>query len=302
MRELLPEVEHRWCARHIYANWSKKYSGAVYCQKFWACSRSTFEERFRDTLDSLGETDPRAAEIVLTYPPAAWVRAYFSTRSKCWMPDNNLCESFNFWIGELRYLPIISMVDGIRTKLMHKWAESETKAGRWKGVFSPACQLMFDDNRMLSMDCGVEWNGEDGYEVTEGTDKHVVFLERKSCSCRIWDLTGIPCQHAMSALHHAKIDPTTQIHRFYHKETYLAGYRTKFQPIKGEAFWQLAKFKPLEPAPEIKLPGRPNKKGTDLPTWRGTGKLNNLAYVMLPMSRQMIPPSLSQECQESIAL
>ena len=44
------------------------------------------------------------------------------------MPDNNLSESFNFWIGESRYLPIISMIDAIRSKLMHKWAESETKA------------------------------------------------------------------------------------------------------------------------------------------------------------------------------
>ena len=155
------------------------------------------------------------------------------------------------------------MIEGIRTQLMHKWAESENRASKWKGTFTPACMQMFEDNRFLAMNCGVEWNGDDGYEVTEGSDKHVVFIDRKSCSCRIWDLTGIPCQHAICALHQAKIDPSTQVHRYYHKATYLAGYRTKFQPIRGEAFWQKSKFKPLEPPPEITLPGRPNKKKRD---------------------------------------
>ena len=145
VRELLPEVEHRWCARHIYANWSKKFSGAVYCEKFWKCAWSTFEERFKDNLDSLGEKDPRAAEIVLTYPPPTWVRAYFSGRSKSWMPDKNLSESFNAWIGDFRCLPIISMIEGIRTQLMHKWAESENRASKWKGSYSPACMQMFEE-------------------------------------------------------------------------------------------------------------------------------------------------------------
>ena len=49
----------------------------------------------------------QAAQIVLTYPPVTWVRAYFSGRSKSWMADNNLSESFNAWIGDFRCLPII---------------------------------------------------------------------------------------------------------------------------------------------------------------------------------------------------
>ena len=38
------------------------------------------------------------------------------------------------------------------------------------------------------------------YEVDNGCERHVVDLVRKSCSCRIWDLTGLPCKHGIFAI------------------------------------------------------------------------------------------------------
>ena len=38
------------------------------------------------------------------------------------------------------------------------------------------------------------------YEVDNGCERHVVDLVRKACSCRIWDLTGLPCKHGISAI------------------------------------------------------------------------------------------------------
>ncbi|XP_050218110.1 uncharacterized protein LOC126668921 [Mercurialis annua] len=35
IEEALPQAEHRWCARHIYANWSKDFRGGELKQKFW---------------------------------------------------------------------------------------------------------------------------------------------------------------------------------------------------------------------------------------------------------------------------
>ncbi|XP_059318732.1 uncharacterized protein LOC132069388 [Lycium ferocissimum] len=46
IKELLPEVEQRQCARHILANWSKDWGGLERRLIFWKCARSTFEEKF----------------------------------------------------------------------------------------------------------------------------------------------------------------------------------------------------------------------------------------------------------------
>ena len=87
-------------------------------KRFFSCAWSTFVEQFQQNLKRLGEPYKEAAETVLTYPPQCWVRAYFSNRCLSWRVDNNISESFNAWIDEYRYFPIIRMVDGIRVKMM----------------------------------------------------------------------------------------------------------------------------------------------------------------------------------------
>lgn len=41
MRDLLPLIEHRMCARHIYARWGKRNPGKEIQLQFWNIARST---------------------------------------------------------------------------------------------------------------------------------------------------------------------------------------------------------------------------------------------------------------------
>ncbi|XP_060170907.1 uncharacterized protein LOC132601867 [Lycium barbarum] len=51
IKEQLPNVEHRMCARHVLANWSKDYRGLERRNCFWRCARSTFEAELNDNLN-----------------------------------------------------------------------------------------------------------------------------------------------------------------------------------------------------------------------------------------------------------
>ncbi|KAF3651649.1 putative enzymatic polyprotein-like [Capsicum annuum] len=51
--ELLPKVEHRMCARHILANWGKKWRGLQRKNQFWKCARSTFKAELKKNLNQL---------------------------------------------------------------------------------------------------------------------------------------------------------------------------------------------------------------------------------------------------------
>nr|GEZ77193.1 hypothetical protein [Tanacetum cinerariifolium] len=47
----------------------------------------------------------------------------------------------------------------------------------------------------------IEWNGGDLYQATTPWgDQYVVNMRTKECSCRKWELTGIPCKHALAAI------------------------------------------------------------------------------------------------------
>ncbi|XP_028784385.1 uncharacterized protein LOC114740405 [Neltuma alba] len=119
---------------------------------------------------------------------------------------------------------------------------------------------LFESNKMLAMYCRVNFNGDEAFEVMGRQDRHTVYLSRQMCTCRAWDLTGSPCQHAICAMYHAKINPRTQISHYYHKDTYLASYRAKLQPVRGKQFWDTTTFLPMQPPPVTNLPGRPRKK------------------------------------------
>ena len=196
----------------------------------------------------------------MKYCPKNWCRAFFSNRCKSDVVENNMCETFNSTILQARFKPIVSMLDDIREAALVRLANNKILVDKWPTEWSPVCMEKFQLNRLDALSCNVIFNGVDGYEIVDGGDRHTVFLDNKLCTCRAWDLTGIPCLHAIRALDHAKIDPVSQISHWYHKSTYIASYQYAMQPMPGKKFMRCEGFEELEPPPVVKMPGKPKTK------------------------------------------
>ncbi|XP_009589123.1 uncharacterized protein [Nicotiana tomentosiformis] len=206
------------------------------------------------------DDDASAAKDLLHYPPQSWCRAYFDTQCKNIMVDNNFTESFNEWILEARHMPIIKMLEEIRIKVMNLLAINEDKIRKWNGDFSPSALMLYNDYMAICHYCKVEFNGDFRYEITEGDDRHIVDLEHKKCTCRLWQLFGIPCPHAIKATIYDRGDPKLQIHWYYSKEAYSLTYKHKFQPVRGIKFWKIDPNQAMEPPEIVKIVGRPKVK------------------------------------------
>ncbi|XP_015167010.1 uncharacterized protein [Solanum tuberosum] len=238
-KSVFPEAKYKYCVRHIEANWCKRWRSGQAKKLMWWCAWATYVEDFEDQLRKLGDIDEEAAKDLLKYKPQTWCRAYFDTQCKNIMVDNNFTESFNAWILEARHMPIIKMLEEIRLKVMRRLVSNEAKVRSWKGDFSPPCMKLYNVYRAIAHGCKVEFNGDFGYEGTEGDDRHTINLKDKRCTCRAWDLSGIPCPHAIKAMLYDKVEPGTQIHWYYCKEAYLLTYKNKIQPIMGVKFWKV---------------------------------------------------------------
>ncbi|XP_060200585.1 uncharacterized protein LOC132628838 [Lycium barbarum] len=236
VKHTLPNSHHRYCVRHIEANWQKKWRSGQMKKLMWWCAWSTYEEDFKDQLKKLGELSKEdnysAAKDLLHYPPQSWCRAYLDTKCKNMMVDNNFTESFNSWILEARRIPIIRMLEEIRTKVM----------------------------RAIAHYCKVEYNGDYGYEISEGEDRHIVDLSQKRCTCRVWKLSGIPCPHAIKAILYDKGEHMDEMHWFYSKEAYSLTYKNKLQPVRGQQFWKITEAQAMEPSDIAKTVGRPKER------------------------------------------
>uniref|UniRef100_A0A2C9W1Z6 SWIM-type domain-containing protein n=1 Tax=Manihot esculenta TaxID=3983 RepID=A0A2C9W1Z6_MANES len=70
---------------------------------------------------------------------------------------------------------------------------------KWINELRPKAIKKYEENIKLNSQCTVYFNGEDGYEISEGEERHIIFLEKQVCTYKVWDLTGIPCPHAICA-------------------------------------------------------------------------------------------------------
>nr|KAJ0189577.1 hypothetical protein LSAT_V11C800415920 [Lactuca sativa] len=137
-KEVLPNVEHRKCARHIYANFRKTYTGVDFKNMFWATSFSIVESEFLRKMDDIKEVNPSAYEHFLARDPHTWCRAYFRTEVACEAVENGIAECFNASILDARKKPLLSLFEEIRLYMMDRFYRMLQKAEKWESVVCPA--------------------------------------------------------------------------------------------------------------------------------------------------------------------
>ena len=138
VKELLPDAEHRQCARHIYANFRKVYSGVEYRKLFWAASKSTTEGDFKYYMESIKTLSSDAYDILMGGQPATWCRAYFSTGLACEAVENGMAECFNSVITDVRKKPLLTMMEEIRLYMMERFFNLKHEALKWENDVCPA--------------------------------------------------------------------------------------------------------------------------------------------------------------------
>ena len=203
----LPNAEHRHCARHIYANWKNVYGEYDYESYFWAVAFSGNEGDYNYNMDALKSYDPLAHEDLLKTDPTAWCRAFFSSNAVCEDVNNNLSESFNKTIRESRKMPMIDMLEDVRRTCMKRISKRYKKSMKCKSKFTPHIMQLYEANRTTAKLCSVLKSSENLYEVEDGKAKYEVNLSHRHCGCNQWDITGIPCPHAITVITEHNRDP-----------------------------------------------------------------------------------------------
>nr|KAJ0215063.1 hypothetical protein LSAT_V11C300144060 [Lactuca sativa] len=229
MKDILPHVEHMNCARHIYANFRKAFTGVEYKKLFWAAFRSCTEGDFKRHMESIKKLSPSAYEYLMSKQPETWCRAYFGTGYACEAVENGMSECFNSIILDARKKPLITMLEEIQIYIMDRF---------W----------------------GIIHSQGHVFEARRGCDSYRVDLDNMTCSCRLWDLAGIPCVHANAAINFIHQTPDAYINAYFSKEKFRQCYSTNIEPVNGTNLWAQTEYiKPLPPMSR-RMPGRPATK------------------------------------------
>ncbi|KAH7856453.1 hypothetical protein Vadar_001565 [Vaccinium darrowii] len=102
--------------------------------------------------------------------------------------------------------------------------------------------------------------GEGEFEA-RGFDggQHTINLKTQTCSCRRWDLTGIPCEHAARVIVESGGQPEEYVSDWYSKHCFLTTYKNIMHPMNGPDMWEKSGKDPIKPPHFTRQPGRPRK-------------------------------------------
>ena len=108
--------------------------------------------------------------------------------------------------------------------------------------------------------CIASYAGTNRYQVScPFGEQFVVDMAGKTCSCRKWQLRGIPCGHAVACINRRHEQPEQHVSHTYLKTTYVASYDPVLNPINGPNLWEHINLQPMKPPNFGRSPGRPKK-------------------------------------------
>jgi hypothetical protein len=257
--EVFSGMEHRLCVRHMYNNFKKKFPGIHLKDLFWRIASATYEKQWERAMKELKEVDRQAFEWVESKPKEKWCKHKFKVHSKCDTLVNNMCESFNGVILKARQKPIIGLVEDIRLYLMRRFEACREGIKKVEGDLCPNIRKKLSREKLNSGHWESRRAGNGNFEVCCGAVQYTVNLKEKNCTCKRWDLSGVPCCHAISCIFYQREAAEDYVDQCYKISTYVACYDPIVMPINGPDMWEATGLAPVEPPRIRRPPGRPKK-------------------------------------------
>nr|KAJ0213335.1 hypothetical protein LSAT_V11C400182760 [Lactuca sativa] len=226
VKERLPDVEHRLCARHILANFHKKFKGEQYFKPFWRAVNATTVPKFEATMNEIKSLESRAYDYLIERDP--------------------------------RRKPLITMLEDIRCWAMQRLWMQKQNGLSWDLDICPSIRREIEDLKELQRFWVPYVSGYKEFEVFLGNERYAVNLNQRACGCRSWQLTGIPCVHAISAISSLNLDVEAFVSNSYTKASFLSSYEYNIHPLNDSSEWpHVEGLHTILPPLKRRLPGRP---------------------------------------------
>ncbi|KAK3011991.1 hypothetical protein RJ639_011249 [Escallonia herrerae] len=257
----------RRCSNLLFYHMDKKLKNSRIGQLLWKAAYSTTASGFKEKLAEIEEISSDASKWLRQFPPSLWALVYFEGTRYGHLTSN--IEEFNRWILEARELPVIQVIERIHTKSMAEFEERRSNSNSWFSVLAPSAEKRMMEAMSHASTYQVLRSDEVEFEVLSAGRSDIVNIGTHSCSCRNWQLYGIPCSHAVAALVSCKKDVYAFTEKCFTVANYRETYSQEIHPIPGKIEWKREAEMPFDDDTDTRLvrppkfrrpPGRPEKK------------------------------------------
>ena len=95
------------------------------------------------------------------------------------------------------------------------------------------------------------------FETRNLGESYIVDVDKKTCSCRVWQLNGYGCVHSVARISYLNSDVGNYVDPMYYGAIYKNTYKYPMRGMNGSNMWPPTEFIPPLPPLKRKMPGTP---------------------------------------------
>ncbi|PKA55811.1 ubiquitin-conjugating enzyme E2 S [Apostasia shenzhenica] len=265
VKRRFPTASHGICMRHLTEGINKGFKNSRLVNLLWKAAYSTTATTFKERMAEMEEVCIDAAKWIRQVSPFRWAVVHFQGSRFGHLSSN--VDDFHKWILDAHELPIIQIIDRIHSKLMQMFAERRETSKNWTCALVPSAEKHLSEAMQVAGGYHVLRSDAVEFEVISADCSHIVNIGAHACSCRDWQLYGIPCSHAVAALVSCKKDVYEYAERHFSVARFRVAYSREINSIPNKSEWMKTtdeqtslEARSVRPPKVRRPPGRPEKK------------------------------------------
>jgi zinc finger SWIM domain-containing protein 3 len=208
--------------------WSQQIREAM-VEDFTRAAQACSIEDFNASIESIRNICTEAAEWIIASKPEQWSDAIFRGCRYDHF-SSNIVDAFNNWIPTKKEGSIVLMIDSLRMKIMEVIESRREACKSWSGPLTPSMEYKVQEEVMKAGKMTVLCSSETVFEV-RGDAIFVINLANWECTCRRWQLSGLPCMHAVAVFNRIGRSLYDYCSKFFRIESYQLTYSGTIFPI-----------------------------------------------------------------------
>ncbi|XP_010418657.1 PREDICTED: uncharacterized protein LOC104704236 [Camelina sativa] len=228
--KVFPLAHRGICTYHLHQNLLKNYKGSSLLILVKRAMRAYRVSEFTTIFNEIRIQKPELATYLEKVDVRLWSRANFPG-NRYGIMTSNIAESMNKVLLNAREYPIACLLDELR-KLISKWfMRRRERAMSQPTLFTPKVEKTLKIRTVIANTLYVQHIDAHRSHVTGGDLACVVDLQQMRCTCRVYNIDKIPCEHALAAaMKRPNLSEETLIHRYYTKIYWYNAYVESINP------------------------------------------------------------------------
>ncbi|ONK80629.1 uncharacterized protein A4U43_C01F19960 [Asparagus officinalis] len=237
--------------------WSDQVKEAI-IDSFKGAAQAYVIEDFNAYIERISNISKDVATWIMSTKPEHWANAIFPGVRYDHL-SSELLEPLCKWISMKDEGSAVQIMHALLSKTIEIIQSRQQASSTIDSTLTPTLEKKLQKETSKSKTLNVVCSTETMFEV-RSTTVNVVNIGSWECTCKKWQITGLPCSHAVSVFNRVDKSAYDYCSRYFRKESYLMTYSEPVNKLPDAN--EMKFFVPASsyPPPTNRPPGRPKRK------------------------------------------